>query len=284
MYIAEEEDVPLDYTLKVHPLRQAWMMGTGRVTNKPYTTDGCSWLYRRAPEIPWTDEGGYFLTGSHDSESVSKTFNNVTGDLEIDVTAIVENWHNGNVTNNGFIVKRPDSHENNADIYGALDYYSRNTNTIYPPRLKVKYDDATHTGYSTASGSIVSSSDDIIISPRLQPEYKKGSKERVIVDIQNRYGARSQAGSVGAPMRNVLPQSSSYAIIDNTTGEVVYDHDLSCTYIGRQNYNINYFDVDTNGLFPERHYRLQFKVQYYSASVVTTERYYNPPELFKIVR
>ena len=286
MYVSEEANVPLDFSLVTHPLREAWNMGTGRVSNKPYSTNGCSWTYRTDKDSgdEWTDAGGYFHTGSHASQSVVQSFSNVAADIEMDVTDIVEAWHNGTLTNNGFIVKRSGSQETNSDIYGSLFYYSRNTNTIYPPRLKVKYDDATHTGFTALSGSVVTSDDDIIITPRLQPEYKQGSIERVIVDVQNRYGARSQAGSVGAPMRNILPQSSSYAIIDHNTGEVVYDHDSTYTYIGRKNYNVNYFDIDTNGLFPERFYKIQFKVNYYSGSVVIAERYHNIPEIFKVVR
>jgi len=285
MFVSEEGDVPLEFQLNVHPLRESFEMGTGRTTNKPYSTNGVSWAYRRTPEVSWTDTGGYYFSGSHASESAVQLFNNVTADVEVDITDQVLWWESDpeTVANYGLIIKRPDGHETNAEVYGSLKYYSRNTNTIYPPRLEVRYNPLQQT-FSSINGSQISISDDIDVVPRISSEYKQGSIDRIIVDTTVKGKARSQAGSVGTDFTYYLPQSSSFAIKDNSTNEYVYKHDEVSTYIGRSDSLGNYFDLDTTGLFPERYYSIEFKVNHYGNGSVIATRYYTPNINFKVVK
>ena len=281
MFISEETDVPLDYSLVVHPIRQSWAMGSGKFTSSPIVTNGCSWSKKRS-SVPWTDVGGYFFSGSHASESAIQSFSNVAGDIELDVTKMVESWHNGTKHNFGFIIKRSGSQENNIDEYGKLAYYSRETNTIYPPRLEARYVDVDLLFDKPATGSVATIDDNIVIRPRLQPEYKQGDTTRIFVDIDKQYSARSQVGAVGTTFKYFLPASSSFAIKDVSTGEYVYNHDANYTQIGRTGNTSNYFDLDTNGLFPERYYCVEFKVNYYSGINVVATKHYKPELYFKV--
>ena len=75
--------------------------------------------------------------------------------MRMNVTPIVNSWLNGTYANNGFIVKRSGSFENqdtNVDEgdttrFGTFKFFSRQTHTIYPPKLEVEwYDTAWNTG------------------------------------------------------------------------------------------------------------------------------------------
>ena len=287
LFISEEQDIKKDYSLIVHPLTSTWEGGTGRSTHLPLTTDGAGWKNRdsETAATAWSTPGGDFTSGGNVSESAVQTFTDTQGDIELDITSMVESWHTG-ITNNGIIIKRSGSEESDSSIQGSLYYYSRNTNTIYSPRLEVRYGGGSH-GFTNVTGSEITMTEDVDVQPRLRPEYKQDSQERVFVNTSVRGGARSQAGSVGQASIRYLPQSSSYAIIDNATGEYVYKHDKDYTYIERKTTSgkhQQYFDLDMNGLFPERYYVVEFKVNHYDAANLVATRYYKSNTLFKVVK
>ena len=63
LYLANATVAPLDYTLEAYPVSGAWDMGTGRVSDIPKTTDGCSWGWRGASgSNAWTSAGGDYYT------------------------------------------------------------------------------------------------------------------------------------------------------------------------------------------------------------------------------
>lgn len=283
LFISKEEDIQRDYSLVVHPLRQPWEGGTGRSTSIPIVTDGCSWKYTDSETTGtvWTPAGGRIFESA--ALSSIQTFTDVQGDIEVDITATVESWNTGANDNYGLLIKRSGSQETDSSIQGSLYYYSSNTNTIYSPRIEARYDDASH-AFTDISGSTITISDEIDIQPRLRPEYKQNSQERIAIITTQKNGARTQAGSVGSTFRSSLPQSSSYAIIDNATGEYVYKHDQHATYIARTGASEHCIDIDMNGLFPERYYAIEFKVNHYSGTSVIATRYYKSNTVFKVVR
>ena len=286
MFVSEETDVAASYNLHLSHLLLDWDMGTGKFTSDPIVTDGCSWTNRK-PDVAWGSPGGLFLGhGTNSPSHVSQSFTNVTGDIEMDVTRIVEDlfYNNDAYSNHGFIIMRSGSEETNSTEFGSLAYYSRETNTIYPPRLEVRYKDVTNSFDVAATGSEVTVNDIIKIRPRLQPEYRRGDVTRIFVDIDKQYNGRSQIGTTGVVSRNYLPQSSSFAIKDVATNEYVFNHDEKYTQIGRTGNTLNYFDLDTNGLFPERHYCVEFKVNYYSGTNVVATKHYKPNLYFRIAR
>ena len=293
VFVSEEIDVANEYSMTVNQIRRSWTKGSGRKTHKPITKDGCSWKYRDGETVgtEWGAAGGEFNPGDTPTTVVSQSFNNVQGDISVDVTDMVENWRSTTTAedgNHGFCLKRSGSQETDSTDYGTQFYFSRNTNTIFPPRLEARYDDAKHDFLSPVTGSEVSMSDMITIQPRIMPEYKQNSVERVFVDTTLKGGARSQAGSVGKAFKQYLPQSSSYAIIDYATGEYIYEHNATASYIGRIDYTQNYFDIDMNGLFPERYYCIEFKIDHYSGSIDVAKkigtRYHKSDTLFKVVK
>ncbi len=283
LFVSEEIDIPETYNIVAHPMRESWTAGLGKRYHNPTTTEGVSWLYRtgKTPEVLWTggNYGGYFWSGSHASQSATQEFSGVQGDIDIDVTNIVESWHTNTITNTGFIVKRSGSEETSTTQLGITRYYSKNTNTIYPPRLIAKWDNTP--ARSTGSMTELGSNDDIKVEALLTPEYKQDTETRVEVIAQPRFPTRTQTDAVGTITRYALPASSSYAIIDNATGEVVIDHDTVSTLIACSG-NKHYIDINFAGLFPERYYKLQVKVPdlLYTNSV----QYFNVPTVFKVIK
>ena len=82
--------------------------------------------------------------------------------MRMDVTDIMTKWISGSIANEGFMIKRSGSigntssslDEGSTDRLGNFSFFSRDTHTIYPPKLEVEYDDATfNTGSLTTLGA-----------------------------------------------------------------------------------------------------------------------------------
>jgi hypothetical protein len=71
-------------------------------------------------------------------------------DLSIKVTETVHDWYSSSIDNSGFILKWENTVEfnTNKQIQPVLQYYSIDTNTIYPPQLEFRWDDYV---YNTSS-------------------------------------------------------------------------------------------------------------------------------------
>ena len=132
---SEASDLLSSYNIKVYPVSQSWENGGGRFDNVPKTKIGASWFNRsgdaHAQEgIAWatasahsgdtgkgTTEkqgGGTWITGS--TYEASQSFQNESPDIRVNVTDIVQNWLSGNITNNGFMIKRPFEEERDGTL------------------------------------------------------------------------------------------------------------------------------------------------------------------------
>ena len=82
------------------------------------------------------------VLGTNKYES-SQSFNNEPSDVRMDVTNIVWNWVHGTIPNDGFMVKRSGSvgnldstlDEGSSTPMGTFSFFSRETHTIYQPKL-----------------------------------------------------------------------------------------------------------------------------------------------------
>ena len=77
--------------------------------------------------------------------------------LKKGVKTIVERWYSGSLPNYGFIVRWEDAVEfnTNKEIQPVMQFYSVDTNTIYPPQLEFKWRDYTSILTGSATSSIV---------------------------------------------------------------------------------------------------------------------------------
>ena len=310
LYDATSEEVEAEQSIFVHMVSgSAWKQGTGKLDHNPVTSDGVTFQYRdHENKTPWvspsvlTDGGSWWLnkTGQYAvSSSYALTFDRK--DIRADVTDLVKNhiYSSSVYPNRGFIVKRKSLHtgsanfsynpggdttqdESSSDRLGNLKYFSRETHTIYPPKLEVVWDDSS---FSTGSLSALSA-DDLsrlkVYFKGLRTEYKEGSKVKFQVVGRELYPTTSFSSSAAELSVKFLPSASAfYEVKDADTEEVIIPFGtgskISCDSNG------NFFRLWMNGLQAERNYRFCVKVVSGSGSDEEIN-YYDDNYEFRVVR
>jgi hypothetical protein len=292
LYLTNGSSVPTNFTLESHPLSQDWSHGTGRLGNVPATTDGVSWEYRSEDGInPWPTSS--FPTGTTSSYSTnpgggvwwtsslwygSQQFlpQILPLDTDINVTQVVNAWHNNTIINYGFIVKHQSSYEFSTASKYELKYFSGNTHTIYPPSLDIYWDDSS---YSTGSLSTVTSSYYAAVINNNKAEYQQDSVQRFRISVRDLYPPVAFRTSLSFTPTKCLPSSSYWSIKDLDTEEIVVDYStigtkISCNSTG------NFFTVYMNGLEPERYYKILIKSVLSNGETVVMDKDY----IFKVIR
>ena len=161
----EAVEIPVTYSVYVYPVSQSWQMGNGKRADIPVTTTGVSWNLRDGVTISgvtgsaWASgsaggPGGAYFSGTLAEPTkyqASQSFNYQTTDLHINVTNIVESWLSGSIQNFGFLIKRDNAAEQSILNQGNLQFFSKETHTIYRPRLEVVWEDYAYSPYTTSS-------------------------------------------------------------------------------------------------------------------------------------
>ena len=119
--------VPIDYTLSILAVAQAWQEGIGldleNYSDITKGNTGANWM-SASNTAPWTGSnyitpndsvGGSYRTGSSDPK-FTKDFSTGLEDLEIEITPLVEHWLAGTITNNGLGVHLSSSYEASASV------------------------------------------------------------------------------------------------------------------------------------------------------------------------
>jgi len=206
----------------------------------------------------------------------SERFNFTDPDTRIDVSNIVNDWIYGNIKNDGFIIKRPDTAEGNGTSLGNIKFFSQDTHTIYIPKLQVAWDNHE---FNTGNLSALDAESKVLYVSGLKKRIKTDSKVRMRVRGRSKYPQRTFATSSAYLDINYLPETTYYAVKDTVTEDYIIPFDdnytiLSCDEEG------NYLDLWTAGFLPERYYKLVFKV----ISADGTEEYFDDSNYFKVVR
>lgn len=283
---ANSQEIPLEYTIYVNAVSQSWTMGTGTKFDN-ITSDGVSWYYKNGTD-KWMDYnvtpdsyasgsdtdsilnggGGTWYTASMSSQS----FNNEPDDIRMDVTNIVSFWLSGSLPNNGFIIHHSIEAENDTSDYGLLKFFSKETNTIYEPKLEIVYDDYSFTTGSLQSvvGSLYDGDYKVIVN-NLKNQYFKNTKVRVRVKGRESYPSKSFGTTFSYEQIKTLPEDSTYyQLEDYVTGEIIFPFGeytkVSCDSIS------NYFDMDLNTLSASRVYKLKLKIEEDNISTIIDEK------------
>ena len=312
LYDAGSVDLQSSQTLYSYPVSQSWTMGDGTYHSNPQITEGCSWRYRDGENdgTQWisgsNNTGGTWFSGSYASGTrnltCSSSLEYETTDIRMDVTDIVHAWiYSGSLyPNQGFMVKRSGSvgnvtsgsgvQEGDTIKYGQLKFFSRDTSTIYPPKLEAVWDDQT---WSTGSLEPLTGSaleDTVIYFKGLRPEYKQNSKVRFRLVGRERYPKKTYSTTAAEVAVKYLPSGSQYIehgtyyqVRDAVTDDVIIPYGtgsiVSCDT------ESNYFNVWMNGLQPERYYKFEVRVVTGSKSSATQiENYYDDDFTFKVTR
>ena len=302
-YIATAQGIVESTDLEVFPAAQYWYNGTGMFLDVPQTTDGASWY---SPNFKgssaWltggTDAYGNAISSSYDPNSVgagggswlyesgstnfkvTQSFDTrSTKDLRVNAKEVVSRWYSGSMDNNGFLVKWEDSVEftQNVQIQPVMQFYSVDTNTIYPPELEFKWDDYSTVLTGSATSSILSTTNIVSSLAENPGEFLPESVHRFRFNVAAKYPIRTYTTASRFTGTNYLPTSSYYAVKDLDTNEYVINFDTTYTKLSSDSQG-NYLDLYMNGLEPERYYKIMVKTTINSSTIVLDDSYY-----FKVV-
>ena len=297
LYDANSRELNVSQTLYGYPTSQSWDNGSGKYFYSPIVEDGAGWKWKDnvTGRTQWntiSGSGGTWYSGS--GYEASQSFTNEPADLRMDVTDIVWRWLHSTVPNEGFMLKRSGSigntdsnvDEGNTTRLGQFSFFSRETNTIYPPKLEVVWDDSKWTTGSLSALSSDNLEDMTLYMKGLREKYKESSKVKFRVVGRERYPEKtfSTTGySTGYLTVKTLPSGSTYyQIKDAYTEDVVVPFGsgskVSCDSTG------NYFNFWMNGLQSERFYRINYKIISGSGTADETVTYFDEKHSFKVVR
>jgi len=292
-YLAYGDGLNIDTTLEFYPISQSWEMGTGKYSYSPEYTNGVSWVYRGAANTTaWATSsfsslvtasyssskgGGTWYTGSSNTGIVpnvtaSQTFTYFDDfDINVDVTNIVKAWTSSLIANNGIIVKQATEFIDSLEYNNTLRYFSRDTHTIYPPSLDIKWRDYTwNTGSSTFT--ILNTLPAFIDIAENLGIFYPDSVNKFRVNARPEYPDRIYQTASYYTTNYYLPTSSYYAIKDLDTNEFIINFDEQFTQLSADNQS-SYFTLYMNGLQPERYYTILIKTVINGSTLIFNNNY-----------
>ena len=301
-FIATAQGIVEDSVLESFPVYNSWNQGTGTYLDQPLTTDGACWESSQfadgntwdigGPSLGYTSSynptysvqggGSWYVSSSDGSVNypVTQSFGPRTEkDLTINITTMVDDWYSGSLSNNGVILKWEDSAEFNPNklVQPVVQYYSVDTNTIYPPELEIRWDDCTWNTGSSTYPELSKPNAFIALSENPGIFYSE-SVNRFRINCRPKYPARVWSTSSLYTKQHYLPSGSAwYAVKDLDTDEYIIDFDTNYTKISADATS-SYFDVYMNGLEPERYYKVLIQVNLDGSTTIYDDNYY-----FKVV-
>ena len=313
LYTTDAKNLPNEYTITANIVAQDWINGTGFL-NSDYNIDNGTTWNRPASGSTWISSsqmqqykdtafyisgsvggGGswiYELSGSFFNSAyfnqaflsnIGSTTYDTTAwhestDINLDVTDAVYYWISGSggttIDNNGLILRYSDDDVVDNNVAGIIRYFSKDTHTIYVPKLIMYWDNSTFT-----TGSLTSiDTDSYIVYADVKPQYKDTEVAKIRIYARDKYPRKSPTNL--APYQSVkhLPVTAYYTVIDAATDEVIIPYDdiynkISCDSTS------NFIHIDMTGFMPERYYRLEFKI-----IDGITEQYVTDSVYFKVIR
>ena len=303
-FIATAQGINEAAYLYIAPVSESWNNGTGTYLDQPMTTDGASWGYRGYaggptwnmgdqvistssynPLYSYQGGGNWYISSSTNSSPsqilypYSQSFGmRSEKDLDVRVTETIHDWYSSSIDNSGFIIRWEDNIEftTNTQIQPVMQYYSVDTNTIYPPQLEIRWDDFI---WATSSTIGVLDQPNAFISLAENPGvFYSESVNRFRLNCRPKYPTRVWSTSSLYTKQYYLPSgSTTYAVKDLDTDEYVIDFDGNYTQVSAD-VTSSYFDIYMNGLEPERYYKVLIQVTAGGSTTVYDDNYY-----FKVI-
>ena len=305
--VAQAQKLVSSININVFALSQSWDEGTGRYSNLPSSSNGCSWEFRNNTTVAteWLGvTASNFATGTtgsitslltqgganwYTASGFTSTQQFLAGDsldTNFDVTDIVKkhsaSLFNNSIfpvgaPNNGFLIKKPEIIEaDTGSAFGDLQYFSTDTHTIYPPTLTFKWDDSIYSDSLTGSAKF---SGDLNVSLyRNKEEYNQNDVATFRIHVRDKYPTRQFASSSNFLNAGYFTTASFYSIRDAHTEREIIPFDTNFTKLSADSEGM-YFKVYMRGLQPERYYRILFKHTNNDGTAIYDDKYY-----FKVVR
>lgn len=305
LYTSHAKTLSSEYTVEAKIAYDSWVNGVGFENSSPSITDGVSWQYP-ASGSSWTtsgdvtpslkitgSQGGSWIyqsgSASYDLTQYDQSFYTQPGleeqesfsyrptDINMDVTDAVKLWINGSagttISNNGFLLKFSDADEASGDTTGYVRFFSRETHTIYVPKLTMYWDQS---AYSSTLDALNLESN--IIYPKINKSYKDTEIARIRFYGRDKYPQKSATNLFPLQTVKRLPETTYYSVVDAATDETIIPFDDIYTKVSCDDTS-NFIYLDMNGLMPERYYRIALKIV-----DGFTEQYIDNEYYFKVVR
>ena len=294
LYEQKTSELSPEYSLATFPLSSSFEDGTGYTTQNPNSRNGVSW--ERSDEsfdnTTWVKNSGPYDSGSRSvsgggvwitgSAECSQSFSYESPDVNMDVTDIVNNWLDGTTSNNGLILKWSGSQEDSTDYSGNINFFSSNANSIYSPKIEVRwaeqtndydgtfedYDEEFEEGTGTFAYpdipidpvTIDGTDDNYMFMIGLRKTYKETENPRFRIAARERYQPKSVSTTKSELTNKLVPNGSgSYSIVDVETGETLIPFG-DYTILSTDAYS-NYFKLKLNGFITNRLYRILLRLE-----------------------
>ncbi len=238
---------------------------------------GGSWL--------WQSGSGVFNTSSFDSSyfyqpglTENESFSYRPTDINMDVTGAIKTWISGSgnvsVDNNGFLIKFSEADEADGTKTGIIKFFSRETHTIYVPRLTMYWDNSSFTTGSLSSVNLES----YLTYSKTKPSYKDTEITKIRIYARDKFPQKSPSNLFPLETVKYLPTTTYYAIRDAATDEYIIPFDNIYNKVSCDSTS-NFIHVDMNSFMPERYYRIELKIE-----DGFMEEYIDDEIYFKVVR
>lgn len=277
------DEIPTETTIEIYAVSESWTGGNGFFDSNPQTTNGISWKYRTADEInPWglsANNSEYLYTsggGTWISESlVEKNLTEKDKDLFINLTNIFQKFQDSSYQNNGIILKYTHSFESSSYPYSRLQYFSRNSNTIYSPKLFLIWDDSV---FLTGSLTELNLENEFTIYSKLNQEYNQDDVAKIRINSRPKYIQKVYSTQSLYLKNYYLPNTAYYEVRDSVTNDIIIPFNttgskISCDVTG------SYFMFDMANLQPERYYKFIYKLVKNNTQIIVDSDQY-----FKVIR
>ena len=261
----KSEEIPLEYTIYANPISGSWEMGTGtRFDN--ISTQGVTWNYREGDSsLEWLENnfatnttasinnggGGTWYT----SYNASQTFSYQTTDINMNVISLLRAFISGSVINDGIILKYSNTNESDTADYGILKFFSKETHTIYQPKIRIGWDDSV---FSTGSLAALTANDIKVGVTNLKKEYKVGTIAKIQIFGRELYPIKTFSDTFGYSTSKYLPTTTYYQIKDFASNDIIIPFSnyskVSCDSNG------NYIKVNFSNWEANRVYKIEFKI------------------------
>ena len=280
----KSEEIPLEYTIYANALSGSWQMGTGtRFDN--ISTQGVTWNYREGDsKLDWLENNFATNTTASINNGVggtwwtqyqaSQSFEYQTADINMDVKSLLKSWMSGSIPNDGIILRHAVNKESDTQDYGAIKLFSKETNTIYQPKIRIGWDDQ-----SFITGSLVAlTAEDIKVGvTNLKSEIKLGTNPKIRIFARELYPVKTFVNSFSYNSLKYLPTSSYYQIKDAASDDIIIPFSnyskISCDTNG------NYINLNLSNWEAGRTYKIEFKV-----TIDDNTQYFDDDETFTIVK
>jgi hypothetical protein len=261
----KSEELPLEYTLYAYPISQSWQMGNGTRFDE-ISTQGVTWNYREGDStLDWlptnaflnTSTGSYAGRGGvwHKTPFAYQSFNYQTADINMDVLSMLRVWMSGSISNEGMILKHSTEAEDDSLDYGIVKLFSKETNTIYQPKIRIGWDDQK---FVTSSLTPIVSENIKIGITNLKKEYKVGTINKLRIFGRELYPIKTFSTTFQYSDIKYLPNTTYYQIKDFNSEDVIIPFSdyskISCDSTG------NYINLNLTNWEANRVYKIEFKV------------------------